>query len=280
MDHISDTSLFALDKQKAQFLHPHAGKFVAFSGPQGATRYYCGFKAKQPEDYWQYFKRRGVNAIVRLNNKVGERTPAEVPDCRLSLLSRGAACSCTRAPASQTAASGTTSSTSQTAAAPQTRSCSSSCASQRRRMVRACHLSASPAAAHDTKVAAHVTPGCSQRYWPARLRAQRRPLRSQRHDPAGALAVHCKAGLGRTGLLICAYMMKHFGFTAHEAIGYIRICRPGSVIGCQQQWLEEEGGLVPAAGAQRRHWRLKSCAGPGAHVQAPLQRSRPVNTPR
>ena len=48
----------------------HAGKFLAFSGPQGATRYYCGFKAKQPEDYWQYFKRRGINAVVRLNNKV------------------------------------------------------------------------------------------------------------------------------------------------------------------------------------------------------------------
>ena len=52
--------------------------------------------------------------------------------------------------------------------------------------------------------------------------------------------MHCKAGLGRTGLLICCYMMKHYGFTAHEAIGYIRICRPGSVIGCQQQWLEEK----------------------------------------
>ena len=50
-----------------------AGKFVAFSGPQGATRYYCGFKAKQPEDYWQYFKRRGVSAVVRLNNKVCRR---------------------------------------------------------------------------------------------------------------------------------------------------------------------------------------------------------------
>lgn len=41
----------------------------------------------------------------------------------------------------------------------------------------------------------------------------------------GALAVHCKAGLGRTGVLICSYMMRKFGFTAEEALGYIRICR-------------------------------------------------------
>jgi hypothetical protein len=35
-------------------------------------------------------------------------------------------------------------------------------------------------------------------------------------------------------------MMKHFGFTANEAMGWIRICRPGSIIGPQQQFLADQ----------------------------------------
>ena len=68
----------------------------------------------------------------------------------------------------------------------------------------------------------------------------------------GALAVHCKTGLGRTGTLIALYMMKHHGFTARQAMGWLRILRPGSVIGPQQQYLCDSEAAIHAAGERYR----------------------------
>jgi cell division cycle 14 len=72
----------------------------------------------------------------------------------------------------------------------------------------------------------------------------------------GAIAVHCKSGLGRTGTLIALYMMQHHGFTAREAMGWLRIVRPGSVIGPQQQY------LVAREAVMRRTWAGFARQGP------------------
>lgn len=65
----------------------------------------------------------------------------------------------------------------------------------------------------------------------------------------GGIAIHCKAGLGRTGCLIALYCMKHFAFPARAFIGWIRICRPGSILGPQQHFLCEQQEAMFQEGA-------------------------------
>ncbi|KAI5369993.1 Putative tyrosine-protein phosphatase CDC14 [Septoria linicola] len=62
------------------------------------------------------------------------------------------------------------------------------------------------------------------------------------NEKGKGIAVHCKAGLGRTGCLIGAYLIYRYGFTANEVIAFMRFMRPGMVVGPQQHWLHLNQG--------------------------------------
>lgn len=53
----------------------------------------------------------------------------------------------------------------------------------------------------------------------------------------GSIAVHCRAGLGRTGTIIGLWLMDNHDFKAKEAIGWMRFNRNGMVIGQQADYL-------------------------------------------
>ena len=82
------------------------------------------------------------------------------------------------------------------------------------------------------------------------------------------IAVHCKAGLGRTGCLIGAYLIYRYGFTATEITAFMRFMRPGMVVGPQQHWLHLNQGYF------REWWYEDSMKEKLAQVSAPVTPSR------
>ncbi|DBA01701.1 TPA: hypothetical protein N0F65_010352 [Lagenidium giganteum] len=87
-------------------------------------------------------------------------------------------------------------------------------------------------------------------------------------NASGVVAVHSSSSFGRAATCIGCYLMKHFHFSAREAIGWIRLCRPGSFSLAHQVFLGR---------MQQRMWtegeEFKRIA--GAYVMG----TNPVNPP-
>ena len=64
-------------------------------------------------------------------------------------------------------------------------------------------------------------------------------------NAGGACAVHCGAGLGRTGTVIAAWLVRR-GRSAREAIAEVRRARPGSV-----ETREQEAAVIAYANSRR-----------------------------
>jgi cell division cycle 14 len=74
----------------------------------------------------------------------------------------------------------------------------------------------------------------------------------------GAVAVHCRSGLGRSGTLCALHLMLSHGFSACEAIAWVRIVRPGSIVGEQvtrRRWRGREREREGRRGREREGGR-------------------------
>jgi cell division cycle 14 len=61
----------------------------------------------------------------------------------------------------------------------------------------------------------------------------------------GPVAAHCSSGLERAPTLAAMYLIRRLSFPAREAIAWVRIMRPGSIVGPQQHYLAALDPLAP-----------------------------------
>ena len=177
------------------------GKLLAFSGPLDEPKELVdGGHTFRPVDYLPYFKRRNVTCVVRLNKPCYNKKAFTDAGAPPLALGGVSFCACVRG--------------------------------------RGCGLVDPPPACAHVRVPGvrHVDMIFPDGSTPPDAIVAK--FLALAEGQPGGIAVHCKAGLGRTGTCIGLYAMKHHKFTAKEFIAWNRICRPGSILGPQQFYLE------------------------------------------
>lgn len=96
--------------------------------------------------------------------------------------------------------------------------------------------------------------------------------------------------LTHRGTLAACHMIKSYGFNGHEAIGWIRICRPGSIIGPQQKFVIRfyetrcgDSNNIPPLPQRTVHTptkQLRAAIDPHNHPTTPPQNQKQHVTPR
>ena len=157
------------------------GKLLAFSGPAARRDAYVGFVAMVPEDYAPYFDARGVTTVVRLNKKV----------CGVVVGVVFVFCDCKARAGWRCGAN-------------------SRAHHHRRHLIKNQQKKVYERERFLSSGLRHVELYFPDGSCPSEALLMRF-LQLAEQDP-GALAVHCKAGLGRTGVLISAYIMKHYRY--------------------------------------------------------------------
>lgn len=92
-----------------------------------------------------------------------------------------------------------------------------------------------------------------------------------------AIAVHCKAGLGRTGVQVGAYIAEKYSISGRVVHGWLRLVRPGSVQTPEQErFLRSIGGTVSGSSGNLLS-RLKSISWPNFQT---MKSSKSANSSR
>jgi cell division cycle 14 len=84
-------------------------------------------------------------------------------------------------------------------------------------------------------------------------------------NASGVVAVHGRESLGRAGTLAALFLMRSHSFNAREAMAWVRVMRPGSILGEQQHYLARMEQFFVSV-SDGTHSVSRACSHESAHA--------------